>query len=253
MARTKSVPVKVIHGKNGKKKDTVGKLAVPEPGGVKKKKAARRYKPGTVAMRDIRHAQRHGNRGIPKSVIDSLVREIAGNSTEGNTQMRFKKGAMRTLHEAAEGFQTDLLRLGGTLSLHAKRKTLDEKSLKLASTLMLCPHVFYEPQGTAKAMMGIMGNQTKHDWSRVSYPKDADSVDDKHVAKKEAKKAAKSAKKQAAAVNQANAENAADEDPDKQASEGETPTKDVDEDEDDKQTDQATDLIADDGFMSADE
>jgi histone H3 len=107
MARSKFVPTTQIHkpllAKKGKKL-----VAAPEEGGVKKAKHSRRYKPGTVTVRGIRKAQRHGNRGIPKSVINSLVREIASNFSADNTEMRFKKTALRTLHEAAEGFQTDL-------------------------------------------------------------------------------------------------------------------------------------------------
>lgn len=207
------------------KKKSSKKDVAPEAGGVKKGKHSRRFKPGTVAVRDIRKAQRHGNRGIPKSVIDGLVREIASNFSADNTEMRFKKSALRTLHEAAEGFQTDLFRLAGTLSLHAKRKTLDEKSLKLASTLMLCPHVFQETQGTSKAMKGCLASQIKIDWKRPSFPKDADSAnDDKAAAEKAAKKVAKAAAKQAAA----------------------------DEAADEPVTDDAAAAV-DEGFMSADE
>jgi histone H3 len=195
MARTKSVPTKQpAHQALLAKKSSKKKTAVPEIGGVKAK-APRRFKPGTVAVRDIRKAQRHGNRGIPKSVIDGLVREIATNFTEGNKDIRFKKSALRALHEATESFQTDVMRLAGTLSLHAKRKTLDVASLKLASTLVLCPQVFHETQGTSKAMKGCLGNRTKILWDAPAYPKDAD--DDK-AAKMDADRAAKKATKKAA-------------------------------------------------------
>jgi histone H3 len=222
MARTKTVPTKQPHTSSLAKKIYKKKTAEPEAGGVKKGSKARRFKPGTVAVRDIRKAQRHGNRGIPKSVIDSLVREIATNFTKDNTEMRFKKSALRTLHEAAEGFQTDLMRLAGTLSLHAKRKTLDEKSLKLASTLMLCPHVFHEAQGTAKAMKGCLANQTKIMWDQPAYPKD---TDDDNATKHAAEKAAKKALKAAATQKKA----------------------------DESSADPAAETAAEDGYMSADE
>jgi len=112
--------------------------------------------------------------------------------------MRFKKSALRAIHEAAESFQTDVMRLAGTLSLHAKRKTLDVASMKLASTLVLCPHVFHETEGTAKAMKGCLGNQTKILWDAPAFPKDAD--DDKLTDKADAKAATKAAAKAAAKV-----------------------------------------------------
>ena len=193
MARTKQVPTKMPAKPLLMKKSSKKKAAEPEAGGVKKTKAPRRFKPGTVAVRDIRKAQRHGNRGIPKSVIDSLVREIATNFTASDKDMRFKKSALRAIHEAAESFQTDVMRLAGTLSLHAKRKTLDVASMKLASTLVLCPHVFHETEGTAKAMKGCLRNQTKILWDAPAFPKDAD--DDKMTDKADAKAATKAAAK----------------------------------------------------------
>jgi histone H3 len=213
MARTKQVPTKMPAKLVQPKKTSSSKkkLAEPEAGGVKKVRAARKFKPGTVAMRDIRKAQRHGNRGIPKAVIDSLVREIATNFTEGNKDIRFKKSSLRAIHEAAESFQTDLMRMAGTLSLHAKRKTLDVASMKLASTFMLCPHVFHETGGTAKAMKGCLGNKTKIMWEAPDYPKDED--DDRAVAKASAKDAEaqkKADKKAAKATKAAEAQKKAD-------------------------------------------
>ena len=215
MARTKQVPTKMpakIRAKETSKK----KAAEPVAGGVKKTKAARRFKPGTVAVRDIRKAQRHGNRGIPKSVIDGLVREIAGNFSAENTDLRFKKSSLRAIHEAAESFQTDLMRMAGTLSLHAKRKTLDVASMKLASTLMLCPHVFHATQGTAKAMRGCLGNKSKILWDAPAYPKDADDekahkrAAEKALEKTAVKAAKKTAKAAKAAESQQKADDAAD-------------------------------------------
>jgi histone H3 len=205
------MPAKIRAKESSKKK-----AAEPVAGGVKKTKATRRFKPGTVAVRDIRKAQRHGNRGIPKSVIDGLVREIAGNFSAENTDLRFKKSSLRAIHEAAESFQTDLMRMAGTLSLHAKRKTLDVASMKLASTLMLCPHVFHATQGTAKAMRGCLGNKSKILWDAPAYPKDADDekatkrAAEKALEKTAAKAAKKTAKTAKAAESQKKADDAAD-------------------------------------------
>jgi histone H3 len=191
------MPAKIRAKESSKKK-----AAEPVAGGVKKTKATRRFKPGTVAVRDIRKAQRHGNRGIPKSVIDGLVREIASNFSAENTELRFKKSSLRAIHEAAESFQTDLMRMAGTLSLHANRKTLDVASMKLASTLMLCPHVFHGSQGTAKAMRGCLGNKSKILWDAPAYPKDAD--DEKATKKAEEKATEKAAEKAAKKTAKAN-------------------------------------------------
>jgi len=118
-----------------------------------------RFKPGTVAMRDIRKAQKFGNNGIPKTVIDKIVREIAASFSESAN--RFTPRALRSLHDAAEGFNTDLFKWASTISLSCNRKTLDVGSLKLASTLLLSPHVMHEFDGSKRAMQGVVRNSTR--------------------------------------------------------------------------------------------
>jgi hypothetical protein len=81
--------------------------------------------------------------------------------------------------------------------------------MKLASTFMLCPHVFHATQGTAKAMRGCLGNKSKILWAAPAYPKDAD---DEKATKRAAEKALeKAAKKTAkAAESQQKADDVAD-------------------------------------------
>jgi histone H3 len=164
--RSKSVPEKRPHAAllAKKKKPKAGSKAstIPEEGGVKKTTRKHRFKPGTVALRGIRQAQKQGgNKGWPKSVIDKICREIA--STFSAETDRFSPRALRLLHDAAESFNTDLVRMSSTISLSCKRKTLDVGSMKLASTLMLSPHVLQERDGSKRALEGVLRNTTQRD------------------------------------------------------------------------------------------
>jgi|AntAceMinimDraft_12_1070368.scaffolds.fasta_scaffold86198_1 histone H3-like centromeric protein A len=124
-------------------------------------KKSRRYKPGTVALREIKKAQsNHGLSGVSVSRMDRIIREIASDITmtsKGHGDpMRFQPKALQALKEAAEQFETDVLRLGNTLSIHRGKMTLHKKDLCLASTLMLAPHVQQERNGSSRLLAGVL-------------------------------------------------------------------------------------------------
>jgi hypothetical protein len=70
--------------------------------------------------------------------------------------MRFQPRALAALREGVEQFETDLLRMGNTLSIHRGKMTLDKRDLSLASTLLLAPHVQQEHHGSAKLLGGVL-------------------------------------------------------------------------------------------------
>lgn len=70
--------------------------AVPAAGGVKK---PHRYRPGTVALRDIRQYQKSTSLLIRKLLFQRLVREIAGFV---HIDVRFQSMALLALQEASE-------------------------------------------------------------------------------------------------------------------------------------------------------
>ncbi len=70
--------------------------SVPSTGGVKK---PHRYRPGTVALREIRKYQKSTELLIRKLPFQRLVREIA---QDFKTELRFQSTAILALQEAAE-------------------------------------------------------------------------------------------------------------------------------------------------------
>jgi len=86
------------------------------PGGVKR---AHRYRPGTVALREIRKFQRSTETLIPKLPFQRLVKEVAQNY---QTDLRFQSTAIAALQQAGEllfGVMADsVMRM-----LHGDRKT----------------------------------------------------------------------------------------------------------------------------------
>jgi histone H3 len=87
-------------------------------GGVKK---PYRYKPGTVALRQIRRYQRPRKLLIRKVPFQRLVREIAQNF---KSDLRFQSSAISTLQEASEAYIVSLFNDTILCAIHAKRVTI---------------------------------------------------------------------------------------------------------------------------------
>ena len=99
----------------------------PHPGGVKK---PRRYRPGTVALRDIRRYQKSTKLLIRKLPFQRLVCEIAQDfKTDG---VRFQSSAMMALQEASEAYLVGLFDDTNMCAIHAKRVTIMPKDIQLA-------------------------------------------------------------------------------------------------------------------------
>src|ERR1041385_8483089 len=98
MARTKQVARKSVGGKAPRKQmasKAARKLAVAD-GGIKK---PHRFRPGVVALREIRRYQKSTELLIRKLPFQRLVRELA---VEYKTDLRFQSSAIGALQEASE-------------------------------------------------------------------------------------------------------------------------------------------------------
>jgi histone H3 len=95
-------------------------------GGVKK---PHRYRPGTVALREIRKYQKSTNTLIRRLPFQRLVREIA---QDFKTDLRFQSQAVLALQEAAEAYLVGLFEDTNLCAIHAKRITIMPKDLQLA-------------------------------------------------------------------------------------------------------------------------
>jgi histone H3-like centromeric protein A len=92
----------------------------------------RRYKPGTVALREIRKYQRSTELVLLKLPFSRLVREIALTLVPRNQELRWQSQAIQALQEAAEAFLVHLFEDTNLCAIHAKRVTIQPKDLQLA-------------------------------------------------------------------------------------------------------------------------
>ncbi|CAL2044662.1 unnamed protein product [Caenorhabditis brenneri] len=104
MARTKQTARKSTGGKAPRKQlaTKAARKNTPATGGVKK---PHRYRPGTVALREIRRYQKSTELLIRKLPFQRLVREIA---QDFKTDLRFQSSAVMALQEAAEAYLVGL-------------------------------------------------------------------------------------------------------------------------------------------------
>jgi histone H3 len=98
----------------------------PLKGGVKK---PHRYRPGTVALRDIRKYQKSTELLIKKAPFQRLVRELA---CSFKPDLRFQASAIQALQEATESYAVGLFEDTNLCALHAKRVTINPKDMQLA-------------------------------------------------------------------------------------------------------------------------
>lgn len=96
-------------------------------GGIRK--PARRYRPGTVALREIRRFQKGTDLLIRKLPFQRLVREVA---QELKPDLRFQSPAVLALQEAAEAYLVGLFQDSNMCAIHAKRVTIMPKDILLA-------------------------------------------------------------------------------------------------------------------------
>ncbi|MED6266439.1 hypothetical protein CHARACLAT_002138 [Characodon lateralis] len=101
-------------------------LSAPSTGGVKK---PHRYRPGTVALREIRRYQKSTELLIRKLPFQRLVREIA---QDFKTDLRFQSAAIGALQEASEAYLVGLFEDTNLCAIHAKRVTIMPKDIQLA-------------------------------------------------------------------------------------------------------------------------
>ena len=102
-------------------------------GGVKKRY---RYRPGTVALKQIRQYQKSTDLLIRKLPFQRLVREIACDSEVIKSplcgKVRFQSAAIMALQEAAEAYLIGLFEDTNLCAIHAKRVTIMPKDIQLA-------------------------------------------------------------------------------------------------------------------------
>ena len=120
MARTKTMAKKRSKSKGKSKKR--GRKPVK----VRKK---HRWRPGTVAMRDIRRYQKSTKCLMQRLPFQRLVRSIAKGY---NSELRFQASSLAALQEATEAYVVGLFEDVNLCALHAGRVTVMTRDMHLA-------------------------------------------------------------------------------------------------------------------------
>ena len=91
-----------------------------------------RYRPGTVALREIRRYQRSVDLLIPRA---SFQREVRSDIQRFMTAYRMQASAILALQEASEAYLVALLEDANLCAIHAKRSTIFPRDMMLARRL----------------------------------------------------------------------------------------------------------------------
>lgn len=131
----KSVPVRLVN-KAGAHLGVKTLKGGKRPAASKKPATApvrkHRYRPGTVALREIRKYQKSSDLLIRKLPFQRLVREI---SQSYKSDLRYQQGAIDAIQAAAESFLVALFEDSQLCAIHARRVTITPKDMELTLRL----------------------------------------------------------------------------------------------------------------------
>ena len=127
MARTKQTARKSTGGKAPRKQLAAKTARKSTPSEGAKRKI--RFRPGTVALREIRRYQKSTDLLLKKAPFQRLVREIA---QDYKSDLRFQSSAVMALQEASEAYLVGLFEATNLCAIHAKRVTIMPKDMQLA-------------------------------------------------------------------------------------------------------------------------
>ena len=118
MTRTKLTSRKLTGDGKKTKKQGTGQLRKPY-----------RYRPGTVALRQIQQYQKSTELLIRKIPFQRLVREVV-HQMKGK-DYKFQSTALLALQEASESFLVNMFEQCNSIAIHGKRTTLMVKDILL--------------------------------------------------------------------------------------------------------------------------
>ena len=133
MTRTKQASKKATQSGKAPRKTIAFKAparkTTPIPMNIKR---PRRYRPGTIALREIRKFQKSTDLLIRKLPFQRVVKEIA---TKYKSDLRFQSQAILALQEACEAYLVNLFEDTNLCAIHAKRVTIMAKDMMLAKRI----------------------------------------------------------------------------------------------------------------------
>ena len=128
MVRSKAHPYKTIGSGN---RPPLKRLLKPR-GQVRK---PRRFRPGTVALRQIKKYQKSTELLIRKLPFQRLVKEVVVQMFQ--TQYRFQSTALLALQEASEEFLVRMFEMVNHIAIHSNRQTIMSKNMYLWDRLCI--------------------------------------------------------------------------------------------------------------------
>merc|ERR1712224_451183 len=114
------------------RKELASKAARKSAGSVAGQKKAKRFRPGTKALREIKKYQKSTEFLLRKLPFQRLVREIAH---EYNADLYFQSQALHALQEASETYLVGVFEDTNLAAIHGKRVTIMPRDLALARRL----------------------------------------------------------------------------------------------------------------------
>lgn len=134
MARTKQTARKSTGGKAPRKGiSSAAEMAAEVARANKKVQKPHRFRPGTVALREIRRYQKSTELLFRKLPFARLVREICENDVgRAGVDKRWQASALAAMQEAAEAYLVGLFEDTNLCAIHAKRVTIMPKDIQLS-------------------------------------------------------------------------------------------------------------------------
>ncbi|KAH6684412.1 histone H3-like centromeric protein cse-4 [Halenospora varia] len=127
----KTIARKTTIGSGGRR-SVGGRSSNVQPGDPLPGRKKRRYRPGTLALKEIRRYQNSTDLLMRKLPFSRLVREVAMTLRPAGEDMRWQSQAIMALQEAAEAFLVHLFEDTNLCAIHAKRVTIMQKDIQLA-------------------------------------------------------------------------------------------------------------------------
>ena len=95
-------------------------------------KKSHKWRPGTVALRQVRKLQKTTNTLIRKAPFQRMVRAVANAQKDG---LRWQSAAVSAMQEATEAYIIGVLSDSNLCALHARRVTVMPRDIHLARRL----------------------------------------------------------------------------------------------------------------------
>ena len=130
MARTKHTARKALDGAAMRTVQASKNIAVKAPRKPPHQmQKRRRFRPGTVALREIRRYQKSTDLLIRRAPFQRIVQEIVRSI---RNDLRIQAAAIKGLQEAAEAYLVGLFEDSNLCAIHAKRVTIMPRDVQLA-------------------------------------------------------------------------------------------------------------------------